>query len=71
MLPRRGDTRGEMHGANGCENEDIADEEITISNDKEAQRGPKMQLKQVHGCAEGAWLRDGCGSDMVIMRGLA
>lgn len=62
MLPRKSDTRGEMPGANGDANEGIADEEITISNDKEAQRDPKMQVKQVHACAERAWLRDGCGS---------
>lgn len=62
MLARKSDTRGEMHGANGCVNEDIIDKEITLSNDKEAQRSPKMQFKQVHGCAERAWLRDGCGS---------
>lgn len=47
MLPRKNDTRGEVPGANGGENEGIADEEITISNDKEAQRDPKMQLKLV------------------------
>lgn len=36
MLPRKSDTSGEIPGANGDENEGIADEEITISNDKEA-----------------------------------
>lgn len=29
------------------------------SNDKEAQKGPKIQLKQVQGCTERTWLRDG------------